>query len=183
MVAGQGGETETVVLEDSDDQAGPVAPKRGRKRRAQPVETDPQDDRSSAAGPGGGIPDIAPPRREVTDDAAVEALAHEVATMKAALDDLRGRETYIVQGRSRKHHRIGVPESANLPASWSTVCGWRYGTGYFHRASWVGDSDVRCGRCFPECFDRTAGSEGESADSADSDSDSRESSSSSSDSS
>ena len=68
--------------------------------------------------------------------------------MQSALEQLRDKETFIVQGRSRRHHVIAVPESANPPHAWTTVCGWRYGLSQFYRAQQIGSADKRCRRCF-----------------------------------
>ena len=68
--------------------------------------------------------------------------------MQSALEQLRDKETFIVQGRSRRHHVIAVPEKANPPTAWTTVCGWRYGLSQFYRAQHIGSSDRRCRRCF-----------------------------------
>ena len=185
MVADPASSHEAVVLEDSDDPSAPggLPPGRGRKRKARAAASTSTDQPASAVGDAGESLGFGAPLREAEDSKAVEALTMEVATMRAALEDLKGRDSFIVQGRSRKHHRIGVPEKANMPATWATVCGWRYGLSKFYRASWVGSSDVRCQRCFPECFDRTEGSDAATDDSDDSRSASGESSSSSSDSS
>ena len=179
MVSDPVSSQETVVLEDSDDPSasGGVVPGQARAEAAASTGHPSATDVSA-----GDLLDFGAPRREADDSTAVEALTLEVATMKAALEDLQGRDSYI-QGRSRKHHRIGVPEAANMPSTWATVCGWRYGLSRFYRASWVGSSANRCQRCFPECFDRTEGSDAATDDSAASCSGSEESSSSSSDSS
>ncbi|CAE7231732.1 Dnmt3b, partial [Symbiodinium microadriaticum] len=63
--------------------------------------------------------------------------------MQSALEQLRDKETFIVQGRSRQHHVIAVPEKANPPTAWTTVCGWRYGLSQFYRAQHIGSSDRR----------------------------------------
>ena len=90
----------------------------------------------------------------------------ELAVMQSALEQLRDKETFIVQGRSRRHHVIAVPEAAHPPAAWTTVCGWRYGLSQFYRGR----------RCF---HIDGAGSEEPSRDS-EGDSDDKSSSSSSS---
>ena len=125
--------------------------------------------------------EIGPPCQASLDQSEVAALSLEVATMKAVLEDLKGREIYIVH--SRKHHRIGVPEASNNPSRWATVCGWRYGLGHFFRAAWMAEADIKCRRCFPECFDRAEGSDSNSLASDDSRSGPASSSDSSSDSS
>ena len=181
-----GGQAEgPVLLDDSDDPdatqtPGPV---RGRKRKLAKAAAAPSIPSAEDAGHGIGAMEIGPPCQAGLEQTEVAALSLEVATMKAVLEDLKGRETYIVQGRSRKHHRIGVPEASNNPARWATVCGWRYGLGHFFRAAWMAESDLKCRRCFPECFDRAEGSESNSHASDDSRSGSSSSSDSSSDSS
>ena len=160
MVSGATGTTEMVVLEDSDNpDAGPSpAPRLARKRKARETDDLCVSDRAEGSGVSSVVPDIGPPLREATCEADVAALSSEVATMRAALNALRSQESFVVQGRSRKHHRISVPEAANIPSRWATVCGWRYGLGQFYRAASIGADDRRCRRCFPECFDRTEGS-------------------------
>ncbi|OLP86253.1 DNA (cytosine-5)-methyltransferase 3A [Symbiodinium microadriaticum] len=163
-VSGAAGATETVVLEDSDnpDDGLATAPRLARKRKAPASGDQGVSDRAVGLGGRSAVPDIGPPLRETTCEGEVAALSLEVATMRAALEELRSQESFVVQGRSRKHHRIGVPESANVPSRWATVCGWRYGLGQFYRAASIGEADCRCRRCFPECFDRAEGSDLES---------------------
>ncbi|CAE7417574.1 DNMT3A, partial [Symbiodinium microadriaticum] len=170
MVSDPASSQETVILEDSDDPNAPggIAQGRGRKRKARQAASASSGQQPVEEGSVGDLLTFGAPRREAGDSQAVEALTMEVATIKAALEDLQGRDSFIVQGRSRKHHRIGEPEAANMPSTWATVCGWRYGLSKFYRASWVGSSDIRCQRCFPECFDRTEGSDAATDDSGDS---------------
>ena len=107
------------------------------------------------------------PREQTGQDAQVRELRSDVTAMKAALESLQGQESYIVQGRSRKHHRIGVPEAANVPAHWATVCGWRYGLSHFYRSSSIGATDLRCQRCFPELGEGSDGSDRQSGSGSD----------------
>ena len=137
-----------VFIEDSDDDAADrpqAVPDRRRKKRRTAGASGQQAvrPRASAAStdslrsPGTPFLTWAPPLASAASQEEVSQLRTEVATMQAALDDLRGKESYIIQGRSRKHHRIAVSEVANVPTSWTTVCGWRYGLGQFYRANMI----------------------------------------------
>ncbi|CAE7654513.1 Dnmt3b [Symbiodinium sp. CCMP2592] len=130
--------TEAIAQEGSDDEVQIIEPGRHKRRRRQAVQ--PQAEAEAESRP--------PSPADGADQATLEGLRNEMATVQAALSELKKQESYIVQGRSRKHHRIAIPEAANPPTSWSTVCGWKYGLSKFYRSHTIGSSDQTCCRCF-----------------------------------
>ena len=64
--------------------------------------------------------------------ANVVDLQREMVLIQEALSKFQCETTYIVQGRTRRHHLSGTPERANHPSAWATACGWRYGLSKFN---------------------------------------------------
>ena len=105
--------------------------------------------------------------------ATVAALQSDVTTLRAAVHQVQSVETFIVQGRSRKHHRPVVCEQANHPSTWRTACGWPYGAASFHRTFGLSQAANLCRRCFPDeaVVDSSSSSSGSSSSSSSSESD------------
>ena len=78
----------------------------------------------------------------------MEDLQREMVLIREALNKLQCEETFIVQGRTRRHHVIAIPERTNHPSQWSTRCGWKYGHGKLYRTNIVQSDATRCARCF-----------------------------------
>ena len=126
-----------VAVADSGDEDTAVevpAPKRPRRQRAPDARPEPAGSPLGDSQPGVSREDLS-------------SLQAEMGLLQMALQELQQQETYIVQGRSRKHHKIAVPERANKSDSWSTGCGWKYGFSRFHRAFSVASTDNQCRRC------------------------------------
>ena len=135
----QGQPDSIVDVDDSDvDRAGPSS-HRAKRRRRQQREPSP---------PVPGVESHGETPEDPASRAEVLVLREEVGALQSALEQLQSPVSYIVQGRSRRHHRIAIPEAANHPASWATVCGWKYGLSQFYRANTIGSNDRKCCRCF-----------------------------------
>ena len=85
---------------------------------------------------------------QTASSANVEDLQREMVLIREALNKLQCEETFIVQGRTRRHHVIAIPERTNHPSQWSTRCGWKYGHGKFYRTNIIESDATRCARCF-----------------------------------
>ncbi|OLP77780.1 hypothetical protein AK812_SmicGene42115 [Symbiodinium microadriaticum] len=96
-----GGQAEgPVLLDDSDDPdatqtPGPV---RGRKRKLAKAAAAPSIPSAEDAGHGIGAMEIGPPCQAGLEQTEVAALSLEVATMKAVLEDLKGRDYFAFDG-------------------------------------------------------------------------------------
>ena len=99
-------------------------------------------------GQGGTIEDV---------NAKVEKLARfvhdavvEMQALKNELDSMRSESSYdFVRNNATKcWHEVLLGGTGIQPASWKTLCGWRFGLVDHRRGSSIPPAGVKCDKCF-----------------------------------
>lgn len=93
------------------------------------------------------------PQRAPAPAARPKALAADVRSMRAELDQVRQAvqrppQTYVFRPRAKILHKSSPYEENNEPNRWRTPCGWNYGCKTFLRTTDKEDGTRKCRKCF-----------------------------------